>query len=671
LFFFFSVPVEREVLLKSYYCNPYEPVYNLYMKNSFDSNKLNRFPGHWLIKYQPEHFQYGSILDLLAVLESRLRESGIFDVATGKNSGTIQSPAAPGPYIHVTFDKGFGENKVFRNPKAEPDPVGINRIYVQLNTTELSALSFLSPQIPSVSGVSDSFGFSRWNLSPLKRIGLSYPILRSDKRWDSIHLTASSIFIGSSLTDAGYDVLLNKQNLPVTSIEPLLLDCDMICFTLFEDLFTQAGDFFRELKQSYGGLMAAGGPMITLNPMESAFHLPDLNLLVRGEAELLLPGLLRALQRQDIRELFNYRGFLFHVPGTIIISDLSVVNRVEDFSDFRFNLDFLEKQHLTEGLEINISRGCHRGCVFCSAVQGKKLRKLPVTLFDDLLVDFSKRLESCRLHSPRAHTVNINDDDILQEPTFAKEIFSRIKKNGFRLWGIQTSINSLYDRRGGLNYDVLDMIGDPSLYVDDNPLIWPGSDAFLGQRGKKMGKTIPSEEMMIMLLEELESRGIRNYHYWISSDHLSDWEEFFRESRFIFQLARRFTYFGLIAHSPFLVPYSVTPLYRFLVRSEKLKKQIKYKTILESPGRRFRFPLAERVETPYRHLNRLLNNERLPNRSGFFEDLNRKNYPDAFITLYNFLRMERMDAESSGASELVPGLLSLEAEVEEFISEII
>jgi hypothetical protein len=628
------------------------------MKNSVAVKTLNRFPGHWLANYQPQQFRYGSVLEILSVLDSCLQDF-------------VPSSPAPISYIHVTFDKGFGENTVFICPKSEPATAGISRVYIQLNTVNVDVVSSLFNDTPGVSRYRDSVGFPRWELAPVKKIGLSYPVLHSDKRWDSIHLTASSIFIGSSLTDAGYDVILNKQNLPVTSIDPSLLECDMICFTLFEDLFSHTAALLRELKKSFGGLTAAGGPMITLNPMESAFHLPELNLLVRGEAELILPGLIRAIQCQDFRELFCYRGFLFHVPGTIIISDLSTINRVEDFSDFHFNLDFLQKQHMTEGLEINVSRGCHRGCVFCSAVQGRKLRKLPVNRFDKLLQDFSNRLNSFRLDSPRAHTVNINDDDILQDPGFAEAIFSRIKASGFRLWGIQTSINSLYDRRGGINTGILDIIGDPSLYVDDNPLVWPGSDAFLEQRGKKLGKTIPSEELLSILLEELDSRGIRNYHYWISSDHLSDWQEFFREFRFIFNLTRRFKYFGLIAHSPFLVPYSVTPLYRLLIRSDQLKRQIKYKSILESPGNRFQFPLAERVETPFKSLNRLLSNEQLPNRLGFFEDLNRKNFADAFITLYNFLRMERMDAQSIGAPALVSALLSLEAEVEEFISDII
>jgi hypothetical protein len=44
------------------------------------------------------------------------------------------------------------------------------------------------------------------------------------------------------------------------------------------------------------------------------------------------------------------------------------------------------------------------------------------------------------------------------------------------------------------------------------------------------------------------------------------------------------------------------------------KNLIKYKRVLESRQVLFRFPLVERVETRYRQLNRLLNNEKSNNR---------------------------------------------------------
>jgi hypothetical protein len=509
-----------------------------------------------------------------------------------------------------------------------------------------------------------------FEIKKIKTIGLSYPVWLSDRRWESIHVTASSLFLGSSLAAAGFDVVVKKQILPVTVMDPRLLNCDLIGFTLFEDLFIRTKDLLSQLRDhfKYDGIIAAGGPLITLTPYQAAFHLPEINLLVRGEAEFILPGLIKAINANDIRKLLEFKGFLFQIPGLIIVSDFNEVNIPDRFDGFQFNLDFLEKDHLEEGLEINVSRGCKRGCIFCSAVQGKRLRKLPKILVEDLLKQFSVKLDTLNIQSPHARTLNINDDDILQDPGYASEIFQSIKKNRSRVWGVQTSLDSFFSSTGEIRLNVLDVIDDRPLYVDNNPLVWLGTDTFLQQRGKRLGKKTPGEGQLLRLIEEFEKREIRNYHYWISSDYLSDWDEFTREFMFIYRLHTRFNYFGLIAHSPFLVPYSTTPAYRYLIQSKELKNRVKYRQILKSDQDLFTFPLVERVETGYRHLNRLLNNEKLNDGPGFFDYLRQKDYVNAFITLYNFLKQERLETV---ARERAEGLIRIERDLEESISKII
>ncbi|MCP5054620.1 MAG: hypothetical protein GY940_46065, partial [bacterium] len=476
-------------------------------------------------------------------------------------------------------------------------------------------------------------------------------------------------FLGSALTEENFSVVPEKQVLPATSVDPRLRDCDLIGFTLFEDMFQSFKVFLNRLKNDYkyDGLLAAGGPLITLTPMESAYHLPEINLMVRGEAEFVFPGLLKAVNQNDMAKLMNFSGFLFQLPGLVVISDYDRVNQPAHFQDFRFNLDFLEQYHMEAGMELNVSRGCFRGCIFCANVQGKHLRKLPDAQFDGLLKSFSHKLELLNVDTPHSMTLNINDDDILQDTAYAGGVFETIKENGYRLWGIQTSIHSFFDRKRTLNMSVVDLVADPPLYVEDNPLLWLGTDGFLKRRGKKLGKLIPAEDEMIHLLEELDRRKVRNYHYWISSDHNSDWEEFTREFLFIYRLHLRFEYFGLIGHAPFLIPYSSTPLYKLLRRSPEMQAQVKHKKILKAGREVFTFPLADRVETRYPHLNRLLRNEKTGGRPGFFDDLGDKDYLSASITLYNFLKQERLDAESFGNWESAETLKKIEREVEEFI----
>ncbi|MCP4151731.1 MAG: hypothetical protein GY757_28565, partial [bacterium] len=424
--------------------------------------------GQWVVKYDPAEFDYPFVLETLVDIQSHSQSHD--------NDSQIN---------HVVFHKNKDTNYSYN--KGIPQGAAV---------------------IPEVTVI---------------KILLANPVRLNDKRWDTIHLTSASLFLGSTLGHSGFDVSTRKIVIPYTKSEPGFNDYHMVGFTLFEDLFLETRELMEGLiENNYKGLLAAGGPMITLNPMESAWHYPHLNLLVRGEAELLLPHLLDALNRKDLQSLLQEKGFLFHVPGTIIISHLETINRPADFSGFRFALPSREgfpgvdgyKRFLENGLELNLSRGCRRGCIFCSRVQGATLRTLPVESFKQLLGDFAGEVKALGVTSPHALSININDDDILQVPDYAEEVFEAVIAANFKLWGIQTSLNSFFHRREGtlkLNRRVLELIDNKVLYMESKPLVWLGTDAFLKERGKKLGKVLPSEEQILELMEEFEVRGIRNY----------------------------------------------------------------------------------------------------------------------------------------------------------------
>jgi len=507
----------------------------------------------------------------------------------------------------------------------------------------------------------------------INNINLVNPALINDKRWETIHLTTSNLFLGSALSNAGYLVRAGKLLLPTDEAAEWLTSAHMIGLTLFEDLFLPIQAFLERLGNDPGftGLIAAGGPLITLNLLETSFHMPQINLLVRGEGETVFPALLEAVNADDLHGLLTLDGFLFQVPGLLVFSNLETVNRPLLPENFRFNLNFIAPEQMKEGLEINLSRGCKRSCIFCSAVQGKLLRKLPVARLDELLQAFDAKLRNAEPTTPHARTVNINDDDILQDPIYAAEVFQSIKRNNFRLWGIQTSINSFFKSPQEIDQNLLELVADKSLYMGDKPLVWLGTDAFLSERSKKLAKLIPAEDQLFALVELFQQKDVRNYHYWISSDHASDWSQVCREFILIYRLKARFDSFGLLAHAPFLVPYTSTPLFRLLSASEEKMNRVRIKKHLESPGGGFDMLLVERVETPFLYLNRLLDNEKLPGRLGFFDYLGRKDFLEALITMYNFLKQERMDAQTYQHSQSADTLLETETLLEEFIGSVL
>jgi hypothetical protein len=622
--------------------------------------KKNMLKGKWIARFNPAEFNYREILESLLTISRNLVK---------KNLNR--------EYTDIVFAKNFKENTYHIKGK---------RLYLGLKDKNPENIRSIDEKIPGEAAVLPSY--------KIKNILLYQPFLMTDKRWQTISLTASAIFLGSALKDKGFDVRVKKLQLPAVHIEKDISNYDVIGFTLFEELLPEAREFLDMLSNAKrlnpAKILAAGGPLVTLNPLQAAYHLPSIDLFVRGEAELVFPGLLNALQENDLPGLLQHKGFLFQQPGLLVLSEFGEINRPADFTNFNFNLSFLEKEHLKNGLEINFSRGCRRGCLFCAKVQGKKLRKLPVDKIEDLLEKFSAALDDSGLPPEElqfARSLNINDDDILQDPAYARQVLALIKKQNFKCWGIQSSLASFLAEKpaaspsGGnpaaqpvlsqIYHKTIKIIDDRDVFINGKPLIWLGTDAFLIERGRRLGKRIPTFAVIESLVQEFESKNILNYHYWISSDHETTWAEFAGEFLFIHKLLEKYKTFAVIAHSPFVVPYCSTPLYRLLTKPAALKNGIRYKTVLKARQEEFTLPLAARVETPFSHLNKLLHNEGLSGKPGFFDSLKQKDYVSAFITLYNYLKQERLYFESLQNREQTLSLINTGQKIERHISRLI
>jgi len=419
------------------------------------------------------------------------------------------------------------------------------------------------------------------------------------------------------------------------------------------------GPFLADFEGSHGGILAAGGPFPTLAPLSAVYHLPQVNLFVRGEAELSLPGILRALNQGDAAAFFDSEGVFWQQPGVIAMAGLDQVVRPADLGAVPVDLDFMEPDQVEHGLEMNFSRGCRRGCVFCCRAQGAKLRKLPLAKAGELLARYSEKASA--VQNVMARTVNINDDDILQDPEYAKEIFALIKGNGLRIFGVQTSTASLVKSNGVPNPEILDLVADPGLYAGGKPLLWLGTDAFLPERARRLGKKLPPQEKFGKLLGELEKREIRHYHYWISSDGESDWEEFVGELGLISGYFRDFPGFGLLAHAPFIVPYPSSALFSRLSADDP---RLKIKLALNAPDKRFSYKVVDHLETRWPQLNNLLKNDKAGGEMGFFDSLKEKDLMAAAQLAYHFLKQEQFQGATTD-----PGLLRAREDLERMISE--
>ncbi len=568
------------------------------------------FKGNWLVNYDPKKFNYPGILITLAQIQDYFK----------KNCAVFSS-------INIIFDRKAKYNYFFRRK---------NDIY--LNFREINAVFEEIDTRPCVPAVLEPFG------KPIKTISLLFPRLESDPRWKTIGIPSGQLFLASSLASYGFEATPLPLILPAANLPPEALETDLAGVTLFEDLLPVLRPFLARFRAEYKGILAAGGPFTTLAPLAAAYHLPQVNLFVRGEAEMVLPGIIQALEKGDTGNFFSHKGVYWQQPGMIALSAFDRVNRPEDLSAFRVDFDFLKNDDLGQGLEMNFSRGCIRGCMFCCRAQGLKFRKLPHDKAEEFLIEYSRKTAELQAAGKAARTVNINDDDILQDPAYAREIFSLLKKRDFRIYGVQTSPASLLVSDGSPGKEVLDLVADPGLYADGRPLLWLGTDTLMPQRAKRLGKPLPAAGQFAALLGEFEKRGLRHFHYWISSDGETTWAEFVEELSLIFGFSRDYPGFRLLAHAPFIVPYPASSLFGRMPDSDQ---RLKIKLALEAPDPRFSYKIVERMETCWPQLNALLRNEKAGGEKGFFDFLKEKDFIAAAQLAYHFLKQEQLQSPTN------------------------
>lgn len=203
-----------------------------------------------------------------------------------------------------------------KNHLNDPRKNGLVRIDLDLNNENLhyqqkrenSAVGFLNeftlngngatPKKTEVSSAPPIFIKKKIN-----KIKLSTPFLNSDKRWRTVGLTAAPLFLGSELIKNGYSIELENISLPVSKQVNIYTNTDISGFTLFEDIFIHFREFLDTYPPNPAILTAAGGPLISLSPLSAMYHLPELNLFVRGEGKQCFPNY---FMRSDQVNLKNF-----------------------------------------------------------------------------------------------------------------------------------------------------------------------------------------------------------------------------------------------------------------------------------------------------------------------------------------------------------------------------
>ncbi len=459
-----------------------------------------------------------------------------------------------------------------------------------------------------------------------KKITFTYFYSIQDKRWREKILPPGVLFASNSLSkewdvdyieipkEADYEKIFSK------------IESDFLGISIFDDFFEDYIMFLRKLRNSYNGVITVGGPLATLSPIHVIAHIEGINHLFRGEAEGFLNEHLEfilALKRGEFdRSIYdNLKGFFYSDDRVFILKDIQIENRKDTIflNEFRkMPLDYIEN-----GIEVNLLRGCHRACTFCSHVHGKRLRKTSVKSFKRFLAGYLKQIKESKVETDKSLTLNLTDDDILNLKDYFFEVSDILKNYGLKIYGIQTSIDSL----NKLTDDDYKRISGLEIFSGE-PLFWIGTDAFTKSRIKRLGKGNPKNYSIKYVVEKCEKYKIRNYHYWIVFDSESNWKEFLEEFFLIWRLYKEYEYFDLIATSIYLIPYPYTPSY---VRSYKKGKEVVVRDILKGDFPIFDYPLVSGELPKDKELGNLLFPEKSMKN---YMLLQRKRFRELFQEIY-------------------------------------
>lgn len=457
-----------------------------------------------------------------------------------------------------------------------------------------------------------------------------------DKRWFRMGIPPSLLFISDSLKSYSHSVKIKKIPVESEIIPDEIANFSWIGIPLYDDLFIPVRKLIRLIKERFRAKIAVGGPMVTLSPLAVTAHLPEANLIIRGEAEETFGKILSLIHDpfSNIEELFKIKGFLYRDDNILISSSFSEIP-IPEIKHFNMDIDSIPDEELAKGLEINTSRGCPRSCIYCSKVHGKVVREIPLENIEKWLSGFKKNLLEKRVTNLESFAININDDDLLLNEDRAKKILKLIHQMGFKIWGIQTSLETIEEER-----DIVDFISNPEFYIYKRPLLWLGTDSFLSERRKRLGRKPINKKAIEELIEMFEKKEIGNFHYLILSDHKTDWIEFIEEIIFICNLQKSYKYFGVIPTSRFLIPYPYTPSFK-VIPIHRIEKEM-----LSIKGyHQFDYPIVKFAKPQNEYIYALLNSSIF--KGDFANFLSTKNFRGVINTLYSTLKLE-IEREKDG-----------------------
>jgi len=356
-------------------------------------------------------------------------------------------------------------------------------------------------------------------------------------------------------------------------------DPQVLAFTTYESYLNQVELLIRLLKPETDAYVVVGGPLAT-SLKEKVLDFLSADIAVLGEGEFIFSDLVELIgpSRPSQHPAADFAPKLAETPAVVLRGVKRpegfhrparlTERQMEDFEvDFAFALRHLCQQFPAYPenpiLSYISSRGCPYGCIFCSAIQGKKFRRLSA---EKMVADLHRirALAADLGESREPFIISFGDDNFLYERHRALTFFRLVVREGlnrFFQFTFQASINKLFRHLGRRLLDT--ELVDWALRANVRFLTF-GTDNFCDEELRRLGKAPYTREHIQILVDYLESRGLLNNHFCILSNLHTTPENLAENLRTIMALDQKYRRFIQLRPIMYLSPYYGTPVWREL-----------------------------------------------------------------------------------------------------------
>lgn len=293
------------------------------------------------------------------------------------------------------------------------------------------------------------------------KILLVSPAVNASKRTNKgLRMPQLALYIIEGLTPPGHEVKVVEEEAETLNLDE---ECDLVGISFMTANAPRSYEIAREFKNR-GKTVIFGGVHPTILPDEALQHADS---VVIGEAEGVWETVIRDFQLGMLKKKYH--------------------NPEPDLGKYvPKNFSRLVQKRLFNIFPIMTTRGCPYNCEFCcvSDLYGKKIRHIPVKNIVRDIVDSG------------AKNFMFLDDNIIGQPTYAKELFRAIKPLKIK-WVGQASISLVKDK------ELLQLASESGCKA-----LFIGLESVSEKQLKTMRKSIKEIKDLELALKKINKMGI-------------------------------------------------------------------------------------------------------------------------------------------------------------------